>query len=72
MIGNQSNVQVKYFYSRADVAGMLGISVVTLDRLTKRGAINHCRMSKGTEAGEGRRVMFKLEDIQEFVNKQGA
>ena len=50
---------IKYFYSRHEVAQMLGVSFVTVDRLAKSGKLP-CRHL-------GSRVLFTLADVQTFL-----
>ncbi len=49
-------------YSRYEAAAMLGISFVTLDRLTKDGKIRTTNI--------GRRVLFAGNDLRSFIRSQ--
>ena len=49
-------------YSRYEAAAMLGISFVTLDRLTKDGKIKTTNI--------GRRVLFAGNDLLSFIRSQ--
>jgi excisionase family DNA binding protein len=49
-------------YSRYEAAAMLGISFVTLDRLTKDGRIKTTNI--------GRRVLFAGNDLLSFIRAQ--
>ena len=48
-------------YSRKEAAQMLGISLVTLDRLTKRGLINPSRAT--------RRPLYPKWEIERFLRE---
>lgn len=47
-------------FDRKETARLLGISVVTLDRLTAQNLISHCKV--------GRRTVFQPKDITEFLD----
>ncbi len=53
---------VPQMYSRYEAAAMLGISFVTLDRLSKDGKIKVTHI--------GRRVLFSGNDLLTFIRSQ--
>lgn len=53
-------IPVKQLYTRDEAASMLSISTVTLDRLTRTGAIKPRRV--------GARVLFSAKTIERFCN----
>ncbi len=52
---------VRYYYSRIEVADMLGVSYVTVDRLVKSGKLHCSRI--------GKRVLFTLSDVQSLMRE---
>jgi excisionase family DNA binding protein len=51
----------KKFYSKLELAMLLGICVRTLDNLMANGQISYLKVSS--------RVIFSQEDLDEFVNR---
>jgi len=47
-------------FNRKEAARLLGVSVVTLDRLTAQNLISHCKV--------GRRTVFQSKHISEFLD----
>lgn len=47
-------------FDRKETARILGVSVVTVDRLLAQKLISHCRV--------GRRIVFQTEHITEFLD----
>jgi excisionase family DNA binding protein len=46
-------------FDRKEAARLLGVSVVTVDRLLAQNLISHCKV--------GRRVVFQTKHISEFL-----
>jgi hypothetical protein len=51
----------RFAYTRTEVAGLLGVSPATVDRLTKRGLL---RPSRAT-----RRPMYPVAEIERFLRE---
>ena len=56
--------QPKLALSRAEAAEALGISTVTIDRLTKRGLLHPCRAT--------RRPIYWVKEIERFLKENTA